>query len=82
MVNIFFMRFVVSTGIIDKIVSIVGSKAALAKALNTTKQNVNQWKEKIPIKYCPDIERVTSGVVKCEEMRPEVNWSFLRKSKK
>lgn len=69
--------------IIDKIVRIVGSQADLARALNTSKQNVNRWKDKrVPIKYCPDIERLTLGMVKCEEMRPEVNWSFLRKKRK
>lgn len=71
-----------SNAILNRIVNILGSKAALAKALNTSKQNINQWKEHVPIKYCPDIEYLTNRQITCEEMRPDVNWSVLRNSKK
>lgn len=32
--------------------------------------------KKVPAEYCPDIERLTG--VTCEELRPDVNWGFLR----
>jgi DNA-binding transcriptional regulator YdaS (Cro superfamily) len=55
----------------------VGSQTALARALNRTKAAVSRWlKDGVPAEVCPDIEELTS--VRCEELRPDVNWSVLR----
>lgn len=62
---------------------IVGSQRALATALGVTKGAVWQWKEsdrQVPAEHCPVIERLTRGEVRCEELRPDVDWGYLRNS--
>lgn len=55
-----------------------GSQTTLAKALDRQKAAVSRWKrEGVPAEVCPEIERLTG--VRCEELRPDVNWSVLRK---
>lgn len=66
--------------VIDKAVSIVGSKSALANKLNITKQAVHNWylASKVPAERCLEIEELTNGAVTCEQLRPDLNWSILR----
>ena len=66
-------------------VEIVGSKAELAARLNLTRAAVWQWSmqgRKVPAEYCPSIERMTNGLVTCEQLRPDVEWSYIRGTKK
>lgn len=58
----------------------MGSQAALARALGVAQQVVNNWlrRGKVPADYCPLIERATGRRVVCEEIRPDVDWPFLR----
>jgi DNA-binding transcriptional regulator YdaS (Cro superfamily) len=67
--------------IIFTIVDEVGSFAELARRLGLSRSQVHQWAttESIPIKYCPEIEEIVNGKVRCEQMRPDVKWSVLRK---
>lgn len=70
---------------LQKAIEIVGSATALAAELGLTKGAVSQWKEpdrKIPAEHCPAIERVTDGAVRCEQLRPDVDWAYLRESPK
>ncbi len=44
---------------------------------------ISQWKtgvRRVPAERCPAIEQATDGAVTCEELRPDVLWSVLRKS--
>lgn len=66
---------------IDVAADIVGSQAALAHLLGVSKGAVNQWKDpdrKVPAEHCPLIERATGGRVRCEQLRPDIEWSVLR----
>ena len=66
---------------IEKAAGIVGSQSALAAALGVTKAAVWQWKDparQVPAEHCPVIERITHGEVRCEELRPDVDWGYLR----
>mgnify|MGYP000606055625 CR=1 FL=1 len=66
---------------LGQIISCVGSMQALATALGLTRGAVFQWKlpgRKIPAEHCPAIERLTGGLVRCEQMRPDVDWAYLR----
>ena len=66
---------------LQKAISIVGSATALAHHLNITKGAVSQWKDegrKVPAEYCPAIDRLTNGAVTCEDLRPDVDWAYLR----
>lgn len=53
------------------------SKAEMARYAGVTRQAVAQWKQ-VPAEYCPAIERATSGRVRCEDLRPDVDWAVLR----
>lgn len=58
-----------------------GDNASLAKALGVSPVVVSQWRtgaRQVPAERCPAIERATGGVVRCEDLRPDVDWAFLR----
>lgn len=58
---------------------IVGSQTALAALLGVTKAAVGQWKDRqVPAEHCPVIERLTGGRVRCESLRPDIEWGVLR----
>jgi DNA-binding transcriptional regulator YdaS (Cro superfamily) len=60
-----------------------GSVAALARQLNVTTQAVCFWrdgKRKIPAEKCIEIERITDRSVRCEDLRPDADWTYLRNS--
>jgi len=57
------------------------SQTALAREIGVSAVLINQWKSgarQVPAGRCPDIERATNGAVTCEELRPDVNWGYLR----
>lgn len=63
----------------------VGSQSNLAALLSQEtgrpiKQgHVSHWlKAGLPPAYCPSVEKLTGGAVRCEELAPEVDWAFLR----
>ncbi len=60
------------------------SQAELAKVLGVTPGAVNQWVNglnAVAAERCPAIERATGGLVRCEDLRPDVQWSVLRGTK-
>jgi DNA-binding transcriptional regulator YdaS (Cro superfamily) len=70
---------------IMRAVRIAGGAAQLARMMTIygpeglTRMSIYLWMKpgkKVPAEYCPDIERLT-GVL-CEDLRPDVNWGFLR----
>jgi DNA-binding transcriptional regulator YdaS (Cro superfamily) len=69
---------------LDRAIAAAGGMTALARKLTQRGHEVKdhrtvyQWtKSRVPSDYCPDIEDITG--VRCEELRPDVNWSVLRK---
>lgn len=68
---------------LEEAAKLVGSQVALAHELGVTKAAVAQWKlegRKVPAKHCPVIERITDGKVRCEDLRPDIDWAYLRLS--
>jgi DNA-binding transcriptional regulator YdaS (Cro superfamily) len=68
---------------LDKASEIVGSMQALGEELGVTKGAVGQWKlpgRRVPAEHCPAIERLTHGAVRCEVLRPDVDWATVRSS--
>jgi DNA-binding transcriptional regulator YdaS (Cro superfamily) len=66
---------------LEKAAEIVGSQAKLAALLGVSKAAVNQWKlpgRKVPLKHCQAIEYETHGQVRCEDLRPDINWRVVR----
>jgi DNA-binding transcriptional regulator YdaS (Cro superfamily) len=70
-------------------IQIVGGQTAMARVLSRdgrpmVQANVWKWLNSPnpdlmpPAEYCPAIERATNGAVKCEDLRPDVEWSVLR----
>ena len=45
-------------------------------------QTVCNWslRGNVPAEHCPAIERATKGAVRCEDIRPDVDWAVLRNS--
>lgn len=67
---------------LDKVAAHGVTLTFLARELGVTKGAVGQWKRtRIPAEHCPTIERLLGGRVKCEELRPDVEWSYLRGTK-
>lgn len=66
---------------IERAAEILGSQSALADLCGVSKGAVSQWKDadrQVPAEYCPLIERATDGKVRCEDLRPDVEWGVLR----
>ncbi|KAF1049705.1 transcriptional regulator [Xylophilus sp.] len=60
-----------------------GRAAALGRALEVAPVLISQWANNtrpIPAERCPTIEKATGGAVTCEELRPDVDWAYLRGS--
>lgn len=58
-----------------------GAGLQLAAAMGVSSVIVSQWKtgaRAVPAERCPAIERATAGAVRCEELRPDVDWAYLR----
>lgn len=69
---------------IAKAADVLGSQAALAAVIQRSPSMVNQMIKgvrPVPAEHCPLIERATSGKVRCEELRPDVDWTYLRGTK-
>lgn len=59
----------------------LGGPAKLAQAIGVTAPMVYQWASglrQVPAERCIQIERATEGAVRCEDLRPDIDWSVLR----
>ena len=59
----------------------VGSITALAHQVGVSIAVVSQWVSgyrSVPATRCIPIEKATSGAVRCEDLRPDVDWAYLR----
>jgi DNA-binding transcriptional regulator YdaS (Cro superfamily) len=66
---------------IKRACEVLGGQRKLAEVLGVTTSAVNQWATQarpVPADRCPTIERATSGAVRCEDLRPDVDWAYLR----
>lgn len=61
-------------------IALVGGIAVFAEKVGAPSVHaVKAWKLKqVPAEYCPDIERLTGGKVRCEHLRADVRWDFVR----
>jgi DNA-binding transcriptional regulator YdaS (Cro superfamily) len=66
-------------------VAFAGSPTRMADELGVSYQTVNLWRKgregrpvQVPPQYCPRLERLTERKVRCEELRPDVDWGFVR----
>lgn len=57
------------------------SQIELARKLGVTGGAISQWVNglaAVPAERCPAIEEATGGLVRCEDLRPDVRWDVLR----
>ncbi|OJU88480.1 MAG: Cro/Cl family transcriptional regulator [Acinetobacter sp. 38-8] len=66
----------------EKAVEIAGTRTALAKVLGIRPWALFKWNlDKIPENRCEQIEQFTQGEVKASELRPDINWNYIRNKK-
>ncbi len=66
----------------ERAVEIVGTKAKLAAAIGVSAQAVSQWKpDSVPPDPCARIEAATDGRVRCEALRPDIEWQRDREGR-
>lgn len=56
---------------------------SFARELGVPPPLLCQWRtgaRRVPAGRCPTIERITEGAVTCEEMRPDVDWAYIRQN--
>jgi DNA-binding transcriptional regulator YdaS (Cro superfamily) len=66
---------------IDKAIAFFGSKSAMARAVGVSDQAIRFWEtgERRPdIVSCIKIEKATAGSVRCESLRDDIDWPYLR----
>jgi DNA-binding transcriptional regulator YdaS (Cro superfamily) len=66
---------------LNEYLSETGRAAALAREICVHPVVVSQWKSgarPVPAERCPSIEKATGGIVRCEEMRPDIDWAYIR----
>ena len=67
---------------LEKAIKIAGYKSALARGLGITPWALSKWNfNKIPEERCLPIEELTKSKVKAEQLRPDINWAFIRSTK-
>lgn len=59
---------------LERAVQIAGGQSALAEKIGKKQAHVAMWfkRGKVPAEVCADIEGATDGVVKREQLRPDV----------
>ena len=60
-----------------------GAAIRLAKDIGAFSSDVSSWVNglrQVPAERCPQIEQATGGLVRCEDLRPDVAWAVLRNS--
>ena len=67
---------------LERAIESAGGATALAGVLGISANAPVMWKTRgnVPAEYCPAIEKATG--VSCEELRPDVAWSVLRRKKR
>lgn len=64
---------------LQQAIELLGGQTALAAALGVRTGHLFYWlKNRVPAEYCPAIERATGGQVRCEALRPDIDWAVLR----
>ena len=65
---------------INRAIAAMGGVAETVRKLGLNGHaTVYQWtKTRVPAERCPAIEAATNGLVRCEDLRPDVQWSVLR----
>ena len=58
-----------------------GAAIRLAKEIGAFTSDMSSWAKglrQVPAERCPAIEQATGGLVRCEDLRPDVPWAIVR----
>lgn len=69
---------------LETAIGMTGGISAFVEAIKAPSAGaVKAWKRSgsIPAGYCPAIERETNHAIRCEQLRPDVDWAVLRGTK-
>jgi DNA-binding transcriptional regulator YdaS (Cro superfamily) len=63
---------------LDRAIKVADGITSMARSLGLSSHMViHHWKKNgVPAEHCPNVEALTG--VRCEELRPDVNWAVLR----
>ena len=66
---------------IQQAIAVTGGATTLANLLGASVPAIYSWRNgtrSFPAELCIPIEKATQGAVRCEDLRPDVDWSYLR----
>jgi DNA-binding transcriptional regulator YdaS (Cro superfamily) len=66
---------------VDKAISAFKTLSEMQRQLGIKNhQTIQGWRHsrRVPPEYCPKIERLTNGKVRCEELNDSIDWAFVR----
>lgn len=63
---------------IEIVFELLGGITAVARHFHLTPWAVSKWRERVPSDRCIDLEKLTRGEVRCEQLRPDIDWAYLR----
>jgi DNA-binding transcriptional regulator YdaS (Cro superfamily) len=65
---------------LNKAIKLLGGLQEAQRLLGlNTYQSIQAWRRsRVPAEYCPTIEKATGGQVRCEDLRPDMDWAYLR----
>lgn len=65
---------------IEKAIAQLGGQTATARIFGISPQATQQWSAqgRVPAEYCPRIEHLLAGAVRCEELNDRVEWELIR----
>ncbi|MGE4340446.1 MAG: Cro/CI family transcriptional regulator [Pigmentiphaga sp.] len=68
--------------LVRRAISLAGGAAAVATELGINRLSVYEWVSngRVPAGRAPTIERMAGGAVRCEEICPGVDWTYLRQT--
>jgi DNA-binding transcriptional regulator YdaS (Cro superfamily) len=60
-----------------------GGAGKIAEHFGISAVSVYEWitRGSVPAEKCPEIEKFSAGVVRCEQLNDKVDWSYLRNTK-
>lgn len=68
---------------LEQAIKMLGSTSALARAIGITPWAVSKWdRRKPPKERCLAIEQATKGIITAEQLRPDLNWAYIRNQEK
>lgn len=63
---------------IDAVFALLNGPSAVGRAFGLTPWAVCKWRVKVPASRCIELEKLTDGRVRCEYLRPDIDWTYLR----